>query len=376
MESARSHLAAAVWPAIANAEDIPSPALLLHRERMEANLAAMLQIAGGPQRLRPHLKTHKLAELVRRQVSLGITKGKCATLAEAELAAANGLQDILLALQPVGPQIQRLHQLTEAYPSVEFSTLIDCPSIAEALDHSWRGHNRLGVFLDLDIGQHRTGIVPGPAAMALARHAARLPGLRLRGLHAYDGHLGITDLGERTARCEAGFEPVSALAAALVSAGLPTPVIVAGGSPTFALHARRPDVELSPGTTVLWDAGYATKLPDLPFQPAAVLLTRVISRPGPDLLCLDLGHKAVAAEMPHPRAVFPKLPQAEVVSHSEEHLVLRTPEAAFYEVGDVLYALPWHVCPTVALHQEVWVVEGGRAIDCWQVTARARRLTI
>ena len=152
--------------------------------------------------------------------------------------------------------------------------------------------------------------------------------------------------------------------------------IIAGGSPTFPIHARRSGVELSPGTTVFWDAGYGTKLPDLPFEPAAFLITRVVSRPAPDCLCLDLGHKAVSAEMAPPRAVFPSLPDAEAVSHSEEHLVIRTARAAEFQIGDVLYAIPWHVCPTVALHQEAWLVREGKAVERWTVEARARRITV
>jgi D-serine deaminase-like pyridoxal phosphate-dependent protein len=117
-------------------------------------------------------------------------------------------------------------------------------------------------------------------------------------------------------------------------------------------------------------------LSDLKFQPAAVLLTRVVSKPLPNRLCLDLGHKAVASEMPHPRAVFLNLPEATPVGHNEEHLIVETPHAARFSVGATIYALPWHVCPTVALHQEVWVVEEGVANLRWQVTARARRMTV
>ncbi len=365
---------APAWMTVANADEIPSPALLLYRDRIEANLASMVRIAGGPGRLRPHLKTHKLPELVRRQVELGILRAKCATIAEMEIAAANGVTDILLAVQPVGPTVQRLAGLAAAFPKVRFSAVADDLGAAQALSREWRGRPPLGVFLDLDVGQHRTGIRPGPDALILARTLAGLDGLEFRGLHAYDGHLAVTDVAERTSLCDAAFARVRELASALEAAGVPVGSIVAGGSPTFPIHARRPDVELSPGTTVFWDAGYASKLPDLPFIPAVALLTRVISKPAPDLLCLDLGHKAVGSEMPQPRAVFPALPDAVPVSHSEEHLVLRTPRAGNYKLGDISYAIPWHVCPTVALHQEAWVVDGGRADQRWQVTARARRL--
>ena len=115
-------------------------------------------------------------------------------------------------------------------------------------------------------------------------------------------------------------------------------------------------------------------MPDLDFIIAAVLLTRVVSKPTSDRLCLDLGHKAVASEMPHPRVIFPDLPDAIPVAHNEEHLVIQTPSAAKFIVGDVVYGFPWHICPTVALHSEVWVAQNGTATTTWHVAARARRL--
>jgi D-threonine aldolase len=232
------------------------------------------------------------------------------------------------------------------------------------------------VFLDVDCGMHRTGIAPGNAAIELYGRIAAAPGLRTAGLHAYDGHIHDPGLAARTLRCETDFAPVLALRNALTAIGLPVPTIVAGGTPTFPLHARRPDVELSPGTCVLWDAGYAKKLPDLEFLPAAVLLTRVVSKPMAGRICTDLGHKAVAAENPPPRVVFLTLPEANAVTHSEEHLVLETSQAQALQVGDCLYGVPWHVCPTVALHSDVVVVRNGRAEERWQVTARQRTLSI
>lgn len=365
------------WFEVTNAAEIPSPALLLFRERIEANLAEMLHLAGGPARLRPHIKTHKLPELVRRQVELGITKFKCATIAEAEMAAENGAQDVLLAYQPVGPQVERLVELASRNRGIQFGCLTDdTASLARLADAASKAEVRLNVFLDLDVGQGRTGIAPHEEAFELYRRLSRLPVITAGGLHAYDGHIHDSDPAVRAAACDAAFAPVELLRRRLEEAGLKVPMIVAGGSPTFPMHACRDGVELSPGTTVFWDAGYAKKLPDLNFLPAAVLLTRVVSKPTPNRLCLDLGHKAVASEMPQPRAVFLNLPDATPVMHSEEHLVVETPHAAGIAVGDVFYALPWHVCPTVALHEEVWVVENQRASARWTVTARKRRIGV
>jgi D-serine deaminase-like pyridoxal phosphate-dependent protein len=153
-------------------------------------------------------------------------------------------------------------------------------------------------------------------------------------------------------------------------------MIVAGGTPTFPIHARRPEVECSPGTCVLWDAGYAASCPDLDFLHAALVLTRVISKPSNSRLCLDLGHKAIAAEKPHPRVQFLNLPDANAVTHSEEHLVIETSRANEFAVGDVLYGVPRHVCPTVALHAEAVVIRNGIAEDKWKIAARDRRLSV
>jgi len=169
---------------------------------------------------------------------------------------------------------------------------------------------------------------------------------------------------------------VQALRRQLTAAGLPVPRVVAGGTPTFPFHARRPDVECSPGTCVLWDGSCAANVSELPFLPAALVLTRVISKPSSNRLCLDLGHKAVAAEMPQPRVQFLNLENATPVTHSEEHLVVETPHSGEFNLGDCLYGLPRHICPTVALHAEAVVIDGAKSAARWRVVARARQLTI
>ena len=369
------------WYLLENSAEIPSPALLLHRDRIEANLRQMVAIAGDPLRLWPHVKTHKLPELIAWQVGLGIVQFKCATIAEAEMVAGvEGVRSILLAVQPVGPQIERWIRLASRFPGISWSAVVDDAGVVESLRSAAAAcaiAKPLGLWIDLDVGQHRTGIAPDRVCDGLLQSVrAASPTLRFDGLHAYDGHLGIPDLAERTRLCHEAFAPVAALRASLETELGHRLQVLAGGSPTFAIHAARSDVSLSPGTTVLWDAGYAHKMPDLPFQPAAVLLSRVISRPAARQVCLDLGHKAVASEMPHPRTVFLNLPDATALSHSEEHLVVEAPAADSFRVGDVVYSLPWHVCPTMALHQEFWLVENGRASVRWTVQARSRRISI
>jgi len=364
------------WYEVKHIAAIPSPALLIYAERVEENIRRMIAMAGGVERLRPHIKTHKMAEMIELQVALGLRKFKCATLAEAAMAARHGAEDVLLAYQPVGPNTDLLLELAASFPSVGFSCVADnAATIGELSDAAARANTRLEVLVDLDIGQHRTGLPPDSHAFDLYRLIASLPALKPGGLHAYDGHLHQADVAERAAACEVAFAPVEVLRRKLLREKLPVPRVVAGGTPTFPMHARREDVECSPGTCVFWDAGYARNLPDLDFLPAAVLLTRVVSKSTANRLCLDLGHKAVASEMPHPRVVFLNLDDAKPVMHSEEHLVVETPFADGFAVGDVLYGIPWHICPTVALHSEAVIVVKGRAEDRWKVIARTRALT-
>ncbi|HEY1537303.1 MAG TPA: D-TA family PLP-dependent enzyme [Polyangiaceae bacterium] len=363
--------------ALENADELDSPALLVYEERLHENLRRMVSQAGGPERLCPHVKTHKLPQVIARQVELGVHKFKAATIAEAEMCAAAGAPQVLLAHAPVGPRAERLLALVRAFPKTGFATIVDDPEVARYLSGVVsRAGLSLEVLLDIDCGMHRSGIAPGSGAEELYRLLSTLPGLRAVGLHAYDGHIHDTDLGVRRARCEEALGPVLALRDRLRMAGLPVMRLVTGGTPTFPLLAARSDVECSPGTSVLWDYGYATTLPDLNYLCAAALLTRVTSRPLPNRLCLDLGHKAVGSEMPQPRVIVLGLEDAQIVGHSEEHLVLETERAADYPPGSVLYALPWHICPTVNLHSEVVLVQNRRATSRWPVVARSRRISL
>ncbi len=365
------------WFALQNAGEVPSPALLLYPERIRENIRRMIRVAGGTSRLRPHIKTHKLAEVVRMQLEQGITKFKCATIAEAEMAAGAGVKDVLIAYPMVGPNVARLLALAKTFPTTTFSCLADDPAgvhqFATAFSNSGR---TMEVLLDVDCGQHRTGIEPGVKAAQLYRLMATSSGLRAGGLHAYDGHIHEPDLTQRRELCAAAFAPVNAFRGELLSAGLSVPRVVAGGTPTFPIHAQNDSFECSPGTCVLWDFGYAEKFADLEFLIAAVVLTRVVSKPGANRLCLDLGHKAIASENPPPRVQFLNLPDATAISHSEEHLVVESAQADRFAVGDCLYGVPRHICPTVALHSEAVVINHGMATERWRVTARERRLTI
>jgi D-serine deaminase-like pyridoxal phosphate-dependent protein len=226
------------------------------------------------------------------------------------------------------------------------------------------------LFVDVDNGMHRTGIDP-EGALQLVQSIASNRDLRFRGLHIYDGHIHEVDPERRKVQCDRDFKEVNRLVAQLEQEGIEVQELACGGTPTFPIHASYASRTLCPGTPLLWDAGYTRSIPDLDFVPAAVVAGRIISKPEGQL-CLDLGYKSIASEMGHPRAHFLELETDEVINHSEEHLVLSTRDANNYKVGDLLYALPTHICPTMALHEEVYVVRNRRVTGTWKVVARSR----
>lgn len=363
---------------VEDTQKLLSPSLVVDRGILARNLDTMVAMAKGADRLRPHVKTHKMPAVVRLTEAKGVSKHKCATIAEAEMVAAAGGADALLAYPVVGPNVGRLAALVRNFPGTVFRALVDDPGAAEELSAGMAEAGRpLPVLIDLEVGMGRTGVAPGDAAERLYELLDRLPNLAPDGISAYDGHIHDPDPADRAASARPGVEATLRLRDRLLAKGLPVPRLVLGGTPTFPVHAAldEPNVECSPGTCTLQDVGYANKYPDLPFTPAAALLTRVISRPRPDRICLDLGHKAVAADPVGPRVFLPELPDARFVTHSEEHLVVETPLADRYRPGHALLAFPSHICPTCALHRRAYVVEDGRLVDEWEVAARDRVLT-
>ena len=333
----------------------------------------------------------------------------------------------MLFRSPIGPKAARLAQLIKKYPRTAFACLIDNPEAAIAMAKIFAAAGlTVPVYLDINVGMDRTGITPGDEALNLYHLAAQTPGITPVGLHAYDGHIRDTDLAERTRKCNEGFakvealrtaietpapqpasatpaalKPASAIPAAATPASIAAPgaplTIIAGGSPTFPIHANRAvDIQCSPGTFVYWDKGYADSFPDQPFQPAALVLTRVISQRD-TRLTLDLGHKSIAPENDLSRRVFfLNGPNLKPIGQSEEHLVVETPPGPqiiaagpnhpqliaadpgpAHHIGDLFYGVPYHICPTVALYDRAHIIESGRYTGTiWKNTARDRTITI
>ncbi len=364
------------WYLFNNAQEVTSPALLIFPERIVYNIRKMIDIAGNANLLRPHVKTYKMSEVVRLQMNYGIHKFKCSTIAEAEMVAGCGADDILLAYQPVGPNIDRFFRLKQAFPEVDISCITDSGDIIRQLsDAAKRTGMVTNIWLDINNGMNRTGVAPGKAAEKLFQMIGDLPMLKAKGLHVYDGHIRDKEIKVRQKTCNNAFSPVSNMVENLKKKGNAPSAIVAGGTPTFPIHAGRQGVETSPGTLLLWDYGYSSSFSDLDFQYAAVLLTRVISKPGDDLICLDLGYKSIASEMPQPRIKIMDLENYTIVGHNEEHMVVQTPDASKMKIGDVLFGIPHHICPTVARYDSVTVIRDREASEHWYIEARKRKIT-
>jgi D-threonine aldolase len=370
---------------IHNINELDTPVLVVYPERVQSNIETAIGMVGDAKRLRPHIKTHKSLVVAQMMLAAGITQFKCATIAEAEMLGMAGAKDVLLAYQPIGPKLQRFVQVIKKFPNTQYACLIDNFAAAQAQSDAFSNLN-IPVFIDLNIGQNRTGIAADETAVALYEACAHLNGIHIVGLHGYDGHLRNPDLAIRKVECDVAFAKLKFVEAEILRGANDLKlIIVSGGSPSFSIHAKRENVQCSPGTFIYWDKGYTDICPEQPFKPAALLVTRVISLPDATKLCLDLGHKSVAAESDITKRVFfLNAPELIPLSQSEEHLVLETGEEHLvveagaghgYKVGDVLYGLPFHICPTVALFERVVTVEKGIANGEWRTIARDRRIT-
>ena len=268
-------------------------------------------------------------------------------------------------------------KLHNEFPDVRISVLIE----NEEQLRQWQG-SRVGIFLDLNSGMNRTGIDEGHLedVVTLAR-AIGNAGLEFRGLHFYDGQYGASEEPERTKAVHAGYDRLMKIVAALERSGIKVPELITAGTPTFpsALSYqgfRKANFihRVSPGTVVYCDATTMAQLPkEYGYQPAVLVLTRVVSHPRPGIVTCDAGHKAVSADAGVPTCVVIGHPELTPLSPSEEHLPIAVNEgAAGPRVGEALYLLPRHVCPTVNNFNDALVVRHGAIESVEKVSARGR----
>src|SRR5205809_1692692 len=332
---------------------LDTPALLVDLEVMEANIARILATcrAHGVA-WRPHTKAHKTPEIAHMQIAAGAIGITCAKLGEAEVMAAAGTRDILLANQIVGPiKIGRLVALADRADPI---VCVDSIENLTELDAAFmRANKRLRVAIEVDIGMNRAGVEPGAPVVAFAREIANRPGLRFAGVVGWEAHATtIGDAAEKERKVRAAVALLTASARACREAGYRVEIVSCGGTGTFPYCAQQPGVtEVQIGGAIFSDMHYRTHY-HVDFSPALTVLTTVSSRPTPTRIVVDAGKKAMSgdAAMPEPRG----LPAIAGVKLSAEHtkidLVYPTDVP---KVGENVEFVVGYSDTTVHLHEEI-----------------------
>ena len=366
---------------VSEAASILTPALLIDRDRVQHNIATTLRLLGGdPNRWRPHVKTAKLGYVMRMFVEAGILQFKCATSLELSVACQAGAQDVLVAYPLVGANAARVREIAEQHHKVAVSVLVENESqIAQ-----WGGSST-SVFIDVNPGMNRTGVPDDQADRILnLSKSISASGLHFRGLHYYDGHLAKYAMAERCKQAHLGYERLMNIVHVLASHAVDVPEVITAGTPafpcslSFSPFSRAPFVHrVSPGTVVYCDATSLAQLPDCEYLPAAVVMTRVVSHPAPGMITCDAGHKTVSADAGIPTCMVLGHPELEPLVPSEEHLPMRVADgAAVPAIGELLYLVPRHVCPTVNNFDHAVIVSHRKLIAVESVSARGRERPI
>ena len=359
---------------IENVDSISSPSIVVYTDLVIENIEKAIAIIGNKQNLRPHIKTNKTKEICELLKTRNIDKFKASTIAECDLLGQIQAKDCLLAYQLTPDKFQRFINLILNYKETHYSSVFDNIKNLYAYNEILVEKNLTGyIYIDINVGMNRTGIDP-ENVISFFEEANAFSNIVIEGFHIYDGHIRESNIEKRIPIIDDLFNNVDEKICAISKNYGKDFKIVAGGSPSFPVHALRKNVECSPGTFVFWDWKYENILPDLPFQCALLVVTRISSIINDELICLDLGHKSIASENPFPRVEFLNIDVQEWVSQNEEHLVIRVKSTKKMQIGDVIYCIPQHVCPTVALHQDMKVIKDNRYIGEWKVVARNRKL--
>jgi 3-hydroxy-D-aspartate aldolase len=356
-----------------------TPSLIVDLDLLEANIASMARLCR--QRgiaLRPHAKTHKSIEIARRQLKAGAVGICCAKLGEAEVLAAGGIDSVLITSPVVsGEGCRRLAALNRLCADLMIVT--DSAANAQDLAAAGEASGRpLKVLIDLDVGQHRTGIAPGEGAIAIAKAIAATPHLSLAGIQGYAGHLmHVHDRHEREARTSAVMDLLAGTRAALKAQGIACPIMTGGGTGTFDLDPRSGVLtDLQAGSYVFMDAQYEdvweADEERVPFATSLFVQTTVISANFPGIATTDAGLKAFATDAGPPKIVGGAPEGTHYVISSDEQGRLEFATGNSLEVGATITCAAPHCDPTVNLYDHYHVVRGDTLIDIWPVDARGR----
>jgi 3-hydroxy-D-aspartate aldolase len=356
-----------------------TPSLIIDLDLLEENIAKMARLCRQQAiALRPHAKTHKSIEIARRQLMAGAIGICCAKLGEAEILAAGGIETILITSPVVTPEGgRRLAALNQLCPDLMVVT--DCAANVEMLSGAGAVSGRpLKVLIDLDVGQHRTGIAPGDGAIALAGVIAASHSLSLTGIQGYAGHLmHVHDRREREAATLAVMDMLARMRAALEAEGLACPIVTGGGTGTFDLDPGAGVLtDLQAGSYIFMDGQYGdvweTGGESLPFGTSLFVQTTVISANWPGIATTDAGLKSFATDAGTPRIVGGAPDGTRYLFSGDEQGRLELTLGNAIEVGAIITCAVPHCDPTVNLYDHYHVVRGDDLIDIWPVDARGR----
>jgi len=338
-----------------------TPCLVLDLEPFERNVARMRQtiIADGGKRWRPHVKGLRapaLAQLLQAAGARGVT---CATVGEAEAMVAGGIQDVLIASQVVGTD--HVHRLAALNRTARVISAVDAQAPVRALAAAAQQAGVvLPVVIEVDIGMHRCGVVPGDAVVQLARYVhTTQPPLAFCGLMAWEGHTtGIADPAAKAAAVQASVHLLTDSAQRCRAAGLPVEIVSCGGTGTFPITATLSGVtEVQAGGGVLGDRRYRTQY-HIDLEQALTLRATVLSRPTPRRIVCNAGWRYLAA---YPTSAQARgLPGEVRLSPSAEHLTLDCDQdVSGFEVGEHLTLDVGYADSTVFLHSLIYTRRGG-----------------
>ena len=357
-------------------DNVLTPALALYPDAIASNIQCTLNLLGGnADRWRVHIKTAKLNYTLRMLIDRGVRNFKCATTLELLRACECGAKDVLVAYPVMAANARRVREIADQYPGTRISVLAE----DEKQIRQWR-NTRIGIFLDINPGMNRTGIEQSAKALVIElAQTAKKSGLEFRGLHYYDGQFGSVQEPELTRATRAGYDQLMELVHDLNLAAVPASEIITAGTPTFPSSLSYAGFQnagfvhrVSPGTVIYHDATSLAQLPkEYGYVPAALVVARVVSHPHDGIVTCDAGHKAVSADAGVPTCVVAGHPELTPLAPSEEHLPLAVKEGhEVPAVGDVLYLIPRHVCPTVNNFDAALIVREGKIESVEKVSAR------
>lgn len=354
-------------------DELDTPALVIDLERMEANMARIVALCRQHGvAWRPHSKGHKSSEIARRQVAAGAMGVTCAKLGEAEVMAAGGIRDLLIANQIVGAQkLARLAELTRLADPI---VTVDHPAQVLATSQAMTSAGtKTRMIVEVDIGMQRCGVAPGEPTLELAKLIHVSPGVELAGFMGYEGHLlTLDDPAEKRQRIQEAMAQLSETRDLLLRSGLPCPIVSAGGTGSHADTLACPGItELQAGGLIFMDAFYRERCRVEGFDFALTLLATVVSRPAPNRAIVDAGRKTHNMEIHPPRVVGRD--DMKFISLSAEHGQIElAPSAPDLKIGDRLTIIPGYADFSTVLHNEFYVFRGNRLEAIWPLEARGR----